>query len=40
MAIVEAVERTRYREDGDSAYLTTRVRTLEALKASSATSST
>ncbi|WP_030960689.1 hypothetical protein [Streptomyces sp. NRRL S-378] len=32
VAVVEAVENTRYREDGGSAYLTTRVKTLEALK--------
>ncbi|MFD0353144.1 hypothetical protein ACFVHW_05250 [Streptomyces sp. NPDC127110] len=32
VAVVEAVENTRYREDGGSAYLTTRVRTLETLK--------
>ncbi|WP_405761014.1 hypothetical protein [Streptomyces sp. NBC_00045] len=32
MAVVEAVENTRYREDGGSAYLTTRVKTLETLK--------
>ncbi|MEU3721554.1 hypothetical protein [Streptomyces sp. NPDC031705] len=32
VAVVEAVENTRYREDGGSAYLTTRVKTLEAFK--------
>ncbi|MFJ3520757.1 MULTISPECIES: hypothetical protein [unclassified Streptomyces] len=32
VAVVEAVENTRYREDGGSAYLTTRVKTLDALK--------
>lgn len=32
VAVVEAVENTRYREDGGSAYLTTRVKTLEPLK--------
>ncbi|WP_328786228.1 hypothetical protein [Streptomyces sp. NBC_00273] len=32
VAVVEAVENTRYREDGGSAYLTTRVKTLQALK--------
>ncbi|MFD3469051.1 hypothetical protein ACFWWM_22265 [Streptomyces sp. NPDC058682] len=32
MAVVEAVENTSYREDGGSAYLTTRVKTLEPLK--------
>ncbi|KOU80868.1 hypothetical protein ADK93_32405 [Streptomyces sp. XY58] len=32
VAVVEAVENTRYREDGGSAYLTTRVKTLAALK--------
>ncbi|MFJ2595073.1 hypothetical protein [Streptomyces erythrochromogenes] len=32
VAVVEVVENTRYREDGGSAYLTTRVKTLEALK--------
>ncbi|MEU4360066.1 hypothetical protein [Streptomyces virginiae] len=38
VAVVEAVENTRYRGDGGSAYLTTRVKTLEPLKASSAPS--
>ncbi|WP_327733666.1 hypothetical protein OG749_07130 [Streptomyces nojiriensis] len=32
VAVVEAVENTSYREDGGSAYLTTRVKTLETLK--------
>ncbi|MGP3691048.1 hypothetical protein ACTVZO_41350 [Streptomyces sp. IBSNAI002] len=32
VAVVEAVENTRYREDGGSAYLTTRVKTLETFK--------
>ncbi|MFE5561960.1 hypothetical protein [Streptomyces sp. NPDC056544] len=32
VAVVEAVENTSYREDGGSAYLTTRVKTLEPLK--------
>lgn len=32
VAVVEAVENTRYREDGGSAYLTTRVKTLDTLK--------
>ncbi|MFD8982636.1 hypothetical protein [Streptomyces sp. NPDC059564] len=32
VAVVEAVENTRYREDGGSAYLTTRVKTLATLK--------
>ncbi|MFE6912051.1 hypothetical protein [Streptomyces erythrochromogenes] len=32
VAVVEAVENTRYREDGGSAYLTTRVKTLHTLK--------
>ncbi|WP_314249889.1 hypothetical protein [Streptomyces sp. DSM 40907] len=32
VAVVEAVENTSYREDGGSAYLTTRVKTLDTLK--------
>lgn len=32
VAVVEAVENTRYREVGGSAYLTTRVKTLDTLK--------
>lgn len=32
VAVVETAENTRYREDGGSAYLTTRVKTLQALK--------
>lgn len=32
IAVVEAVENTRYREEGGSAYLTTRVKTLDTLK--------
>lgn len=32
MAVVEAVENIRYREDGGSAYLTTRVKILDTLK--------
>ncbi|MFJ4316976.1 hypothetical protein ACIP46_17105 [Streptomyces lavendulae] len=32
VAVVEAVENVRYREDGGSAYLTTRVKVLEPLK--------
>ncbi|MEV6954638.1 hypothetical protein [Streptomyces sp. NPDC051183] len=32
VAVVEAVENARYREEGGSAYLTTRVKTLDTLK--------